>query len=421
MRMALAALAAAMCVFGLPAAAQSGAALTLDAAFARVLARHPDLARFRYQREVGKAAIAEAAQSPALNVEFELENAFGTGAASGFDGAEATLSLASVLEPAAKRDARRTVANAQMRMVTFDEEARRLDLLAEVARRYLDLLAAQSQAQLAEAELAQRERVVDAAAQRVRAGASPESVRLTAEASVARAALARTRTKSEVHAAAQRLAVMWNDRAPDFERAAGDPLVLPAVPSLENLTAVLDRNPDLRRFADESRLREARVRLAESARMRDIQWRAGARRLEETDDWAAVLGVSVPIGAARHVPRARAAEAELAVLALERESEAISLYATLTDAHARLSAASTEVAMARNDVLPRLERAEAAAERAYRAGALSYLEWAQVHAQTMETRREQLLTAIDAHRALIELQRLTGDPFTAANSQEKQP
>jgi hypothetical protein len=39
----------------------------------------------------------------------------------------------------------------------------------------------------------------------------------------------------------------------------------------------------------------------------------------------------------------------------------------------------------------------------------------------MDTRREQLHTSIDAHRALIELQRLTGEPFTAANSQERQP
>jgi cobalt-zinc-cadmium efflux system outer membrane protein len=180
----------------------------------------------------------------------------------------------------------------------------------------------------------------------------------------------------------------------------------------------------LRRFADESRLREARVQLARTARSTDIQWQAGVRKLEETNDWAAVVGVSVPLGSTRRAaPGVRAAEADLAALALERESEEISLYATLTDAQARLSTASMEVSMARADVLPRLQQAEQAAERAYQAGASSYLEWAQVQSEVTDARREELRAAIEGHRALIEIQRLTGESFTgpAPNRAERQP
>jgi cobalt-zinc-cadmium efflux system outer membrane protein len=120
----------------------------------------------------------------------------------------------------------------------------------------------------------------------------------------------------------------------------------------------------------------------------------------------------------------RAAEAERAALALERESEEISLYATLADAQSRLSLAIAEVSLARSDVLPRLEQAERMAERAYRAGALSYLEWAQVEAEITATRREELQAALEAHRALIEIQRLTGESFIAPgtpNRAERQP
>ncbi|MEO8467055.1 MAG: TolC family protein [Gammaproteobacteria bacterium] len=201
---------------------------------------------------------------------------------------------------------------------------------------------------------------------------------------------------------------------------AGNPLDLPAVPSLASLYALLDRSPELRRFADEERLRDARVQLARLARTSDIQWHAGVRRLEATDDWAAVAGVSMSLGSARRAePRVRAAEAELAALSLERESEKTALYATLSDAHAHLDAASVEVDMARTDVLPRLERAEQAAERAYRAGALSYLEWAQVESEMFAVRRDQVLTAIDAHKALIEIQRLTGEPFVASGTSSR--
>ncbi len=64
-------------------------------------------------------------------------------------------------------------------------------------------------------------------------------------------------------------------------------------------------------------------------------------------------------------------------------------------------------------VLPLLARAEAAAERAYRAGAISYLEWAQLQAERHDAGRQQLEAALAAQRALIELQRLTGQPLLA--------
>ena len=51
------------------------------------------------------------------------------------------------------------------------------------------------------------------------------------------------------------------------------------------------------------------------------------------------------------------------------------------------------------------------AERAYRAGAISYLEWAQLQSERTAARRQQLEVALDAQRALIELQRLTGQPL----------
>jgi cobalt-zinc-cadmium efflux system outer membrane protein len=425
MRSPLTALVAVMCLQCVPVAAQEGKTLTLNEAFARLIARHPDLARFRYLREGAQAELEEAVQKPTLSAGIEIENAGGTGAVSGFDQAETTLSLASVLERGGKRKARETVANAQMQMLTLEEEARRLDLLAEVARRYLALLAAQSSVQIADAELAQRGRITSASAERVRAGASPESVRLTAEASAARTRLVRERALAETRTAARRLSALWNARTPDFDRATGDLLALPVAPTLESLQALVERSPELRRFADESRLREARSQLARSARTPDIQWQAGVRRLEATDDWAATVGFSVPLGSARRAaPHIRAAEAELAALGVERESEEISLYATLTDAQARLSSASVEVAMASSDVLPRLEQAERAAERAFRAGALSYLEWAQVQSDITDARREQLQTAIEGHLALIEIQRLTGESFiehSDTSDAEKRP
>jgi outer membrane protein, heavy metal efflux system len=415
MRLKRTAVTAAMCLWCASPWAQQPGTLTLDEAFTRVIARHPDLARFRYSREGAQAEVDEAAQRPEFRAGIESENWPGTGSKSGPGEAQVTLSLASVLELGGKRAARVEVAGARLDGLTLKEEARRLDLLAEVARRFLDLLAGQYLVEIAEADLSQREKVVQAASQRVRAGASPDSVRLMAEAAVSRAKLRRNRAQAHTRAVARSLAALWNDRSANFDRAAGDPLVPFAVPSLDALSALLEDNPQLRQFADERRLREARVQLARSASAPDIEWQAGVRRLESTQEWTAVLGVSIPLGTrARAQPQVKAAQAELAALSLEHESEEITLYETLIDAHARVMAARDEADLVRTDLLPRLGQAEQAAERAYRAGALSYLEWAQLQSDSTTARQEQLEAAIEAHRALIEIQRLTGQSFNAA-------
>lgn len=395
-----------------PALAQEPRTLSLPAAFERALEKHPELAQFSYLREGARATLDLESRRPPMRLDFELENAPRSGQDSPFDSAEATLSLASVIERGDKRQARIEVATAQLEALAIQEEQKRVDLLAEVARRYLDLVAIQSLEQVTELELGQRKKAVAATEQRVRAGATPESVHLAAEAALVRSTLERDRLRAQRTASARRLAILWGSRDPDFDLVTGNPLSLTSVPSLESLREMLERSPELRRFADATRLREARLQLARAARSTDIDWRAGVRRLEEDGSWAAVVGISVPLGTAtRAEPAIRNAQAELTSLNLERESEVLTLEATLIDAHIRLSAAAAEVLASRDALLPKLEQAERASERAFRAGALTYTEWAQVQTEGIAARKEQLLAAIEAHKALIEIQRLTGSPF----------
>ena len=400
------------------ASAQEPRVITLETAFARTLESHPALARYSHLRDSAVASVDAERMRPPLRLDFELENAPRSDQDSSFDTAEATLSLASVFERGDKREARIAVATAGLSSIDVQLEQRRADLLAEVARRYLDLVEAQSQADLASADVTRREKAVDAASLRVRAGATPESVRLAAEAALARAVLRKDRLNAENNAAALRLAILWKSREPDFTRGTGNPLDIPGIPTVTSLRELIARSPDLRRFADESRLREARVQLARSAQSTDIEWRFGVRRLEEDGSWAAVAGISVPLGSSRRAdPGIRQAQSELAAVSLEKEAEELTLEATLVEAHTRLTAAAAEVAAFQDVLLPKYEQADRASERAFRAGALTYTEWAQLQSDANDARREQLTAAIEAHRALIEIQRLTGSPFTTSRTQ----
>lgn len=411
MRARLAALAACVAaMLALPALAADR--LTLDDAFARVEQAHPDLRLAGGQRTVLTAELDRASFKPPLVVGASAENVLGTGEASGLSGAELTLTLTSVLERGGKLDARRALVQSRIDSLALQRESKRLDLLAEVARRYLAVVSAQRQREIADLDIGQRKRTVAGARQRLQAGASPESVVLTAEAALARAELERARAVQREAGAKQHLAALWGERDPSFEVVAGSPLALPKVASFDELTTWLARTPEIAHFAGEQRIREARLQLARTQATPDIDWQVGVRRLQATDDFGFVASASMSLGTrSRAEPEIRVAEAELALLEIERESRNLSLYSTLADAHGRYLSAQLEVRRLGSEVIPKLGRAETAAERAYRAGAISYLEWAQLQSERTSARKQQLEAALEAQRALIEIQRLTGQPF----------
>lgn len=395
--------------------AWAGTPLSLDDAFARVARQYPALRLIDAEREQLTAEAELAALRPAMQVGMDIENAFGQGELRGLDSAELTLSLAGVLERGGKAQARRDLAGRRLDALGWQGQAQRLDMLAETARRYLAVCLAQDQLGLAEQDIEQRQRTVAAARLRFQAGASPESVLLTAQAALARAELERQRQQLQLQAARRHLALLWGQSAADFDRASGQLLALPEIADFDQIAEHLRNAPELAQLADRQRIAEARLQLARSERSADVSWQIGVRRLQESGDSGLMASISVPLGsAARAAPAIRGAQAELGLLEVQREVEGLSLQATLADAHGRYRLAQAELDALRAQVLPRLSKAERAAERAYRAGALSYLEWAQLQTELAAARRQQWDAAFEAQRALIEIQRLTGQSFVLA-------
>jgi len=409
---ALAALAIAPCAFA--QVPSPPAPLTLDEAIGRVARLHPDLRLPALQRAAAEARHDGVGFKPPLAFGVEVENVLGTGTRRGFDGSEVTVSLAGVLERGGKLDARRAVAQANLDVVAPQREIARLDLMAEVARRYLAVTAADNRHRIALDDIEQRRRAVQAARLRLQAGASPASTLLTAQAALAQAELDRDRAIEAGRAARLSLAALWNAREADFDAVSGDPLQLPAVQDFRQLAQLLADTPELALIAGQARVREAQLQLARSQQRGDVSWQLGVRNDRASGDTALVGGFNLPLGGTRRAePEIRAAQAELAMTALERESRALQLHATLAEAHGRYRTARLEVWRLDSDVLPQLQRAEKSAETAWRAGAISYLEWAQLQAMRVEARQRQLDAALAAQTALIEIQRLTGQPLLA--------
>ncbi|MBN8800306.1 MAG: TolC family protein [Stenotrophomonas acidaminiphila] len=417
---ALAALAIAPCAFA--QVSSPPVPLTLDEAVSRVARTHPDLRLPVLQRAAAEVRYEGAGFKPPLVFGVDVENALGTGANRGFDASEVTVSLAGVLERGGKLDARRALAQANIDAIAPQREITRLDLMAEVARRYLAVTAARGQRRIAMDDIEQRRRAVAAARVRMLAGASPASTLMTAQAALAQAELDRDRAEQAERAARMALAALWNAREADFTEVSGEPLQLPALEDFQQLATLLSDTPELAVIAGEARVREAQLQLARSELRGNLSWQLGVRNSRASGDNGLVGGFSMPLGTARRAgPEIRAAETELAMSAVQRESRALQLYSTLAEAHGRYGTARLEVARMGSDVLPQLQRAEKAAETAWRAGAISYMEWGQLQAMRIEARQRQLDAALAAQTALIEIQRLTGQPLVATASEGNTP
>ncbi|MEE9877465.1 MAG: TolC family protein [Stenotrophomonas maltophilia] len=395
-----------------PAWAENNQQLTLDAAIERVAQGHPELRLIEGQRRVLDARAEIAAQRPQMTAGLELENVLGSGSYKGADQAELSVSLAGTLERGGKLDARRVLASANIDQLAPQREMARLDLLAETARRYLVIAGAVQQQRIAKLDITHRQRAVDAARRRHQAGGAPESVVLTAQSSLAEAELDRDSAAQAERAARQSLSALWNSTTPAAGDVTGDPLVLPAAGEFAAFSEQLTRSPELALLQGEARVRESELRLARTASRADIGWQLGARRFQDSDDTALFAGISLGLGSsARAAPGIRAAEAELALIPLQREALQVRLHAAAAQAFGEYQTSRLEAARLGSDVLPRLARAEKSAAAAWAAGATSYLEWAQLQDQQAQAMRRQLQAALAAQSALIELQRLTGQPI----------
>lgn len=387
---------------------------TLRQALSLAAENDPRLQGETFARAAANARRDHAALRPALTLTAEAENVLGTGALSTFDDMEATLSLGTTLELGAKRARRSAVADGEAAVVEAELAAQRLDILAEVARRFIAVLQAQENLAAARAgkELAARDG--QAVGARVAAGVALGIERANADVAAAQADLAERTASSAVREAWGQLVVTWSG-APDSTGAAqGNLFAAPALPAFENLETALDRNPDIVRFISERRVREAALGLAEAQGTPDITVTAGVRRLQSVREQALVLSASVPLGAGgRAAPGAAEARAKLAALPGEERAKRNELLATLHGLRLRAVTARETIAMLDATVLPAAMRAQDQAENAFGAGRLSLLELNASRRQLLDLRRERIAAAANYHLLIIDIERLMGQPIAA--------
>ena len=400
--------------FGQTVSTSDQAALNLDTAVARTLQSNPRLIAFGYQIHAQQGRLQQSELKPNLQLGLSVENAFGSGIYQGFDSAETTLSLAWVLERG-KRESRIDAARAGISFLETEAEIQRLDAAAETARVFLDTLALQERLIRTDDAVMLAEQTAAAVQKRVQAGRTPAADLARAEAELARMRLDREDIEHELRTSHRRLSAQWGEIQPDFAHVSGDVHQLPAPDAYESLLARLEQNPDLSRYLNEKRLREAELRLAEARAKPDWQLTAGIRRLERSDDQAFIAGITIPLTTRnRNQGRISEARARLAMTDADRIATRVQIETQLFALYEELQHSLHRAATIREEILPRIEQALEDTERAYAAGRYGYFELRVVQAELLDTRTALVESSIDAHRHVIEIERLTGTTVTSS-------
>ena len=418
-RIIAAVLAAASCASLLQAQTSDPAAnepvLTLADALQAAGASSPALDVAQAGLRAAEAQRDIAGLRPNPSVEAMSENIAGTGAFSGLRSSETTVSLSLPLELGGKRSARVAVADAQITRASLDAAVAAAELRLRVTQDYNEAVVAQRRAANAREQVGIAAEGLRAARVRVAAGrASPieeqraDVARLNAEGAAERAERSAQVALQNLSRLIGRPAGMLD--AGWFARIDSIGPVQP-VPSGGTLAAAVAQ-------ADLSTA-TAQVRLARSQRVPDVTVSAGAKRLEASNDVAAVVGVSVPL------PVFNSGRAGVDLATAQREQANAQRRLALLDAEQQIASARADAAnaatTARNATGPTLAAAQEAARIArigYREGKFGQLDLLEAERTLAETRAAAIDALAAYHDARARLERLTAPAPDATKDQQ---
>ena len=395
-------------------AAASDEDLGLEEAIKRTLAHNPVLVAFGYQVQARQGRVTQSQIKPGPKLGLEVENVLGTGGRSGIKGTETTLSLGWVLERGKRRhyiEAARSGVSA----LEAQAEIGRLDAVASTARLFLDNLEFQERYKISQEAIGMAEQTVATVKRRVESGRAPAADRVRAEAELAKVRLVAADMEHDLSNARHRLATQWAQVHPDFRQVTGNWRQLPTPDSVAALLELVDGAPDVSTYMSQQRLREAELRLAEIQSRPDWLVSAGIRRLEQADDYAFSVGITIPLKAKdRNRGRVAEAQANLAMVDAQRAATRLQVEAQLFAIHHELQHSLYRAKTLRDELLPRLQEAAAQTRQGYEAGRYSYFELQQLESELLLTRTGLVEASIDARRLLIEIERLTGAVMPSA-------
>ncbi|MBX9859650.1 MAG: TolC family protein [Sphingomonas sp.] len=242
--------------------------------------------------DAATAARRVAGLRPNPEVQAQVENVAGTGVYKGLRSSETTVGVTLPLELGGKRPARVALATARLTRAQVQAEIARADLRLRITQLYIEAAAAERRAEVLSEQAGIANNAFRVSSERVKAGDVGPIEQQRADVLRINAQVAADSAARQAQAARANLETLLSapvtgplDRA-WFERIDGYGPPRPI--EVEGTLALAAAEADVRTA-------DAQVRVARSLRVPDLTVSTFARRLEATNDTAAVVGISIPI------------------------------------------------------------------------------------------------------------------------------
>ncbi len=385
------------------------AQLTMREALARAIRYSPLLRAASAELDAKHAEAFQAGRLPNPEFEGEIENFAGSGEFQGFKSAETTIGLAQVIELGGKRIKRMEVADLGAALAAWDFEAVRLKVATQTAQLFIDVLAGQRRVVILGefVELSQKFR--DSVAERVKAGrvSAVEQQRADVELALAKVQLAEERARLDVFQ--RQLSLTWGSRQTDFGKAQGSLAMSNHLPDADRLSQYLSQHPDVARWTEEMAQREAIHRLAAAQAVPNLTVGGSVRRLDETQDTAAVarVGIELPVFD-RNRGNVEAAGRRIAQSEYQRQAARNALTSRFIAAYGLLQASEAKLRALQREVIPAAEKANEATDQGYREGKFDLLRVLDAQRSLIQARLDLVNTRAEFHKAKTRVEALVG-------------
>lgn len=377
-----------------------GDELTLQDALARARDANPALAAAASRIDAAQAGVNQAERRPNPSLSLTGENLPGT--RSSFDRTETTLAYSQVWERGGKREARVSLASAEVEAAKLKERIALLDLYQSVETAWIEALAAAAQVQLASERLVVAERLKQDTNRRVTAARDPAFAGARVDTLATQARIARDQSAAALQIAKATLASFWRGAA-EFDL---DDRALDLTP---DLTVRPDSPVDIALLDAQSREASARIGLEQSRSYQDPAFQFGVRHFANNNEVGFVAGVSIPLGfndanqgnIARARAEGRALEQDIAAARIAWERE-------FSQLRARLTAYATEARSLETGTIPAAETTLRLVRETFDRGAFSYLEVTEAERALTDARTRRIEVLKLYHLDMARLNRLLG-------------
>jgi cobalt-zinc-cadmium efflux system outer membrane protein len=346
----------------------------------------------------------------------EVEEFGGSGDRAGFDSSETSIKIGQLIELADKRSKRTDFAALEKDLAELDFKSKRLDVMADVAGAFIDVLAAQERLSLSKELVDLSEKAYSTVAERVRAGRDSPVEETKAKIALSNTRIDYERAGNKLVSARHQLAATWGSSNPAFEKVAGEFYEMSPAPSLDELMGLISQNPDIARWPTEKDKRRAALELEKAKATSDIKLNGGIQYFDEGDDSAFILGLSIPFPLFdRNQGNIQQAIYMLAKTEEQHKAVQTDIRARLAQASTKLSSSLGEITIIKNDVLPNANSAFDATNQGYREGKFEYLVVLDAQRTFFEVRAKYIEALAGYHKARADVERLIGGDIEKNN------